>query len=335
MIEAREKKRQLPVAVWGRGAAHQSSHAGRRARRGVLPPAGLPVNVGARGTLDSMVPARVTIVTLAVCCALSAQAGKSVFLITDAEGVAGVCRQEQADPENTEMQKLLTGEINAAVRGFLSAGAEEVVVWDGHDGSRTLSALTLNPRARLIIGSLGPTMLMERKYAAVAFIGQHARANRTAAVMAHSYSSLGIQKILMNGHEVGEIETRAALAGWFGVPVILLTGDQAAADDLKAIVPEAELAVVKEGLGYYACLSLSAEAAQKLIEQKAAAAFKRLESVPPYRIEGPVTIEVERTTRSTPAPEAALPPGVERVDARTTRYRGKDFLEAWTRWRMQ
>src|SRR5579859_7810710 len=105
-----------------------------------------------------------------------AQAKKSVFVITDAEGVAGVCRQDQTEPKDTELRQLLTGEINAAVDGFLSGGADEVVVWDGHDGSQTLSALTIHPRAKLVMGGLGPSMLMERGYVAVAFIGQHGRA---------------------------------------------------------------------------------------------------------------------------------------------------------------
>jgi len=261
-----------------------------------------------------------------------AQPAKSVFLITDAEGVAGVCRQELTDPENAEMRKLLTDEINAAVRGFFAAGADEVYVWDGHDGSRALSVATIHPRAKLVMGGLGPTMLMERRFAAVAFIGQHARANSQAAVMAHSYSSLGIQRIRMNGDEVGEIETRAALAGWYDVPVILLTGDQAAVNDLLAIAPNAETAVVKEGLSYYSCISLSAEAAQKLIEEKARAAFNRLEEIEPYKVEGPVSFEIERTTRNTLAPDRPLPPGTERVDARTLRFHGKDFMEAWLRW---
>lgn len=259
----------------------------------------------------------------------------SVFIITDAEGVAGVCRQEQTEPTNSELQRLLTGEINAAVRGFLSAGATEVYVWDGHDGSRTLSALTLHPQARLVMGSLEPRMLMERKFAAVAFVGQHARANRTAAVMAHSYSSQGIQRILMNGKEVGEIETRAALAGWYGIPVIFLSGDQAAAEDLKAIVPNAEVAVVKEGLSYYSCISLSAEAAQKLIEERARRAWERRQEIRPFRVEGPVTFEVEYTTRSTLHPGLPLRAGIERVDARTLRYHGKNFLEAWLLWQSE
>lgn len=264
---------------------------------------------------------------------LSAQTGTTIFIITDAEGVAGVCRQELTDPENSEMRKLLVGEINAAVRGFFSAGADEVYVWDAHDGSRSLSALTIHPQAKLVMGALGPTMLMERKFSAVVFLGQHARANSSAAVMAHSYSSLGIQRIVMNGKEVGEIETRTALAGWFGVPVILLTGDQAAAHDLLEIVPDAETAVVKEGLGYYSCISLSSESAQALIEEKARTAFKRLRQIEPYKIEGPVSIEVERTTRSTLSPDTPLPPETERVDARTLRFHGKDFMEAWLRWR--
>src|SRR5438874_10915684 len=134
--------------------------------------------------------------------------GKRLFLITDAEGVAGVCRQDQTDPKDAEMRQLLTGEINAAVQGYFDGGASEVTVWDGHDGSQTLSALTIDARAKLIMGGLSSTMLMDRGYSAVAFIGQHARANSPRGVMAHSYSSLGIQNMLMNGKPVGEIETR-------------------------------------------------------------------------------------------------------------------------------
>jgi D-amino peptidase len=248
---------------------------------------------------------------------------KRVFVITDAEGVAGVCRQDQTDPRNSEMQKLLTGEINAAVEGFLRGGADEVDVWDGHDGSETLSALTIDPRAKLIIGNLPSSMLMERGWAAMAFIGQHARANSRGGVMAHSYSSLGIQTMLMNGKPVGEIETRAALAGWYGVPVIFLSGDQRAAEQLHAVVPEAETTVVKEGLANYACISLSAEAARALIRAGAERAMRNLERVHPYKVEGPVTIQVEYTTRN------ALPAGVEGLDARTVVYRGRDFLDAW------
>lgn len=268
---------------------------------------------------------------LLLCVVPSFPQSKRVFMITDADGVAGVCRQDQTDPKDAEMRQLLTGEINAAVQGFIDGGATEVMVWDGHDGSQTLSTLTIHPQAKLVMGTLGPTLLLERKFSALAFVGQHARADSERGVMAHSYSSLGIQNMLMNGKPVGEIETNAALAGWFGTPVIFLSGDQAAADQLHAIVPDAETAVVKEGLANYACISLSATAAQGLIRERAKAAMMKIGSIKPYRVEGPVTIQIEHTSRSALGPDAASWPGAEIIDARTIRFSGKDFLEAWQR----
>jgi D-amino peptidase len=264
--------------------------------------------------------------------ALSALAQpKTVFVITDAEGVAGVCRQDQTDSKDAEMRQLLTGEINAAVAGFFDGGATDVFVWDGHDGHQTLSALTIDSRAHLIMGGLPATMLLERHYSAVAFLGQHARANTLGGVMAHSYSSLGYQNVLMNGVAVGEIETRTALAGWFDTPVIFLSGDRAAAEQLKKIDPDAETAVVKEGIDNYACITLSAEAARHLIRERAAAAMAKIGRIQPYRVTGPVTIQIEYTSRSALKPDDALKPGAEIIDARTIRFHGKDFLEAWER----
>lgn len=100
---------------------------------------------------------------LLTCATMLAQK-PTIFLITDAEGVGGVCRQDQTEPTNQEMRQLLTGEINAAVDGFLEGGAGEVLVWDGHDGSQTLSTLTIHPKAKLLMGAMGPSMMMERHF---------------------------------------------------------------------------------------------------------------------------------------------------------------------------
>jgi D-amino peptidase len=270
-------------------------------------------------------------VSALLCAPGQAQSKKSVFVITDAEGVAGVCRQDQTDPKDSEMRQLLTGEVNAAVEGFFQGGADEVVVWDAHDGSQTLSALTVERRARLLIGGLGTSMTLERKYAAVAFVGQHSMANVRAGIMAHSYSSLGIQNMLMNGQPTGEIGTRTALAGWFNTPVIFLSGDVAATEEMKNLVPQAEVVAVKEGLGRYTCISASAEKAREMIRDGAARAMKLIGQIKPYRIEGPVTFQVEYTTRNSLPIDAGLAPGSEVVDDRTILYRGKDFLEAWNR----
>jgi D-amino peptidase len=258
---------------------------------------------------------------------------RTIFVITDAEGVAGVCRQEQTDPKDPEMRQLLTGEINAAVEGFLEGGADEVVVWDGHDGSQTLSALTIHPRARLVMGSIGASMLMDRKFTAVAYIGQHSKANIRGGIMAHSYSSLGIQNMLLNGKPVGEIDVIAAMAGHFGTPVVMLSGDRAAADELHEIVPAAEVAVVKEGIGRYTCISMSAQAARNLIRETARSSMAKLGAIKPYTVAGPVTLQIEYTTRNSLPPDAALRTGAEVIDDRTIRFRGDNILEAWRLYR--
>ena len=123
------------------------------------------------------------------------------------------------------------------------------------------------------MGPLGPTSNLDRRYSAMAFVGQHSMANVRGGIMAHSFSSLGIQNMLLNGKPVGEIGIWTAMAGWFDTPVILLSGDRAAVEEMRAMVPEAETAVVKEGLGRYACLSMSAPAARDLIRARATAAM--------------------------------------------------------------
>jgi D-amino peptidase len=185
-----------------------------------------------------------------------------------------------------------------------------------------------------VMGGLGPSMMLEHRYAAVAYVGQHSKANIRGGIMAHSYSSLGIQNMLLNGKPVGEIDVIAAMAGHFSTPVIMLSGDKAAADELKEIVPGAELAVVKEGFGRYACVSLSAPAARDLIREAARRSVAKIGAIKPYVLpSGPVTLQIEYTTRNSLPVGAELRTGAEVLDDRTIRFRGKDILDAWSLYR--
>src|SRR3989449_9660343 len=180
---------------------------------------------------------------------------KKVFMITDMEGVDGIFNSELqcipfASPRWEESRKLLTGEVNAAVDALFDGGAGEVVVWDGHDSSRTLSALDINPRARLLTGTpVSPTLELDPSYAAVIFIGQHAMAGAEKGVLSHSYSSEGIQNMWVNDKPVGEIGGRVMLAGAFRGPGIMLSGDTAAGKELRDLLPEAEGAGGETGVG--------------------------------------------------------------------------------------
>ena len=212
--------------------------------------------------------------------------------------------------------------------GLLAGGATDVVVWDGHDSSQSLSVLDINPKARLLTGEpVSPTLELDPTYSAVIFIGQHAMAGARNGILGHSYDSKGIQNIWVNGKPIGEIGTRVMLAGYFGIPVIMLSGDTAACQELHDYVPQAECAAVKSGVSRTAGFMLSHPAACALIHQKAQRAMERLGEFQPFRTSGPTEVKVEFTTRR----ERVIRPreGVERVDERTWVFRGKDIVDAW------
>ena len=262
--------------------------------------------------------------------------GKKVFVITDLEGVSGIvdsdtqCSPYQS-PRWEESRKLLTGEVNAAVDGLLEGGATEVVVWDAHDGSRTLSVTDIHPRARLLTGTpVSPTCELDPGYSAVVFIGQHAMAGTQNGILSHSYSSQGIQNIWVNNQPTGEIGARVMLAGYFGVPVIMLSGDTAACKEIHELVPQAECAEVKSGVSRGAGFTLPHSAACALIREKARRAVQRLGEFKPYKITGPAEVKVEFTPRGTP--DFAPREGVERLNDRTWVFRGKDIVDAWLKY---
>jgi len=261
---------------------------------------------------------------------------RKVFMITDMEGVDGIfstdlqCIPFQS-PRFEESKKLLTGEVNAAVDGLLAGGAAEVVVWDGHDSSRSLSALDIHPQARLLMGlPISPTLELDSTYSAVIFIGQHAMAGAEKAVLSHSYSSEGIQNIWVNNMLVGEMGARVMLAGAFGVPVIMLSGDTAACKEISQLVPQAECAEVKSGVSRTAGFTLAHPAACALIREKSRRAMERLPQFKPYVVTGPVEVKVEFTPKGTRTFQPRE--GVQQVNERTWVFRGKDIIEAWLKY---
>jgi D-amino peptidase len=275
-------------------------------------------------------------------CALTtfaqAPAPRKVFMITDMEGVDGIFDSDlqclpYKSPRWEESHKLLTGEVNAAVDGLLAGGATEVVVWDGHDSSQSLSVLDIHPQARLLTGiPVSMTDELNSSYSALVFIGQHAMAGAPKGILSHSYSSLGIQNLWVNGQVAGEIGVSLMLAGHVGVPAIMLSGDSAACQEIHAYVPQAECAEVKSGVSRTSGYMLSHPAACALIRAKAQRALQRLGEFKPYPLAGPVELRIEFTTRGVPA---ILPrEGVERVNERTWVFRGRDIVDAWLKSRL-
>jgi D-amino peptidase len=260
--------------------------------------------------------------------AVSAAEGPRIFIVTDLEGVGGVHSwDEQVSPGQRrfeESRRLLTGEVNAAVEGAFDAGASQVVIWDGHGGSRTLSVEDLHPRARLVQGRRTPAnyYLEEKLYDGVMIVGQHAMAG-AKGLLAHSQSR-NVRGIFLNGKPVGEIGQTAAIAGYFHIPVIMLTGDQAACEEMLALEPKAETVAVKRLVGTESALSLSHAEARAQIRAHARRAVARIREFSPWIIEGPVELRFEYLPETPEKGQAQeRPPRV---------YRGRTVLEAYQEW---
>jgi D-amino peptidase len=182
-----------------------------------------------------------------------AQTGKRVYISVDLEGISGVNGEDQTSPGQAEYgraRKLMAEDANAAIRGAFDGGATEVVVNDSHGGQRNLLPEDLDPRARLISHSFKRYGMMEgldESFDAVVFVGYHAKADTPRGLFAHTGSGV-IKDLNINGRSVGEGGMNAALAAWYGVPVVTVTGDDVAVSQVKDDVPGIKTVAVKRAI---------------------------------------------------------------------------------------
>jgi D-amino peptidase len=135
--------------------------------------------------------------------------------------------------------------------------------------------------------------------------------------------------VALNGTAVTEGAFNAAIAGHFGVPVIMISGDDAAVAEVRSLVGNIEGAEVKRAISFHAAESMTPDASCQLIGQKVRAAFARLKDFKPYRVSAPVTLDIGFKNYR-PVELLGWLRGVERVDSHTIRYRGQDILDIST-----
>ncbi len=185
-------------------------------------------------------------------------------------------------------------EADAAARGFFDAGAEEVVVWDNHAGRPNLDYDQIDPRCDLIIGGTVrhrfPTL--DETYAGIALIGYHAMDATSEAVLAHSFSSVHIQQMRINGETIGEIEVEAAVAGTFGVPLIMLSSDDKAVAATCRAMPWVQTVTTKQGLGWNACRSKHPARVCQEIRAATRSAAENLDRMQTFAFAAPIELEI-------------------------------------------
>ena len=264
--------------------------------------------------------------------ATSAQEGLRVYISADMEGVVGTVTGDQLGPGGFEYQRfreIMTREVNAAIAAARAAGATEILVSDSHGNGENLLVEMLPQDIQLVRAWPRPLMMMEGidgTFDAAILIGYHSSTTNTRGVRAHTMSSANLTAVRLNGVAVPEAGISAAIAGHFGVPVVMISGDDAIVEEARGLLGDLEGAVVKWSLGFHSARTLMPEASYALIREKTAAALARLDGFEPYRLEGPVELEI--SFKSYRAAELlAYLPIVERVDSHTIRFVGKDMLE--------
>lgn len=268
-----------------------------------------------------------------------------VFLSVDMEGIAGVVHEDQTNPvdprcagEYGRFRRLMTLEANAAIEGALAGGATRILVNDSHWTMRNLLAEELHPAAELLSGGPKTWSMMEGielGWDLAAFIGYHAKAGTAQAILDHTYTSR-ILDVRLNGRSVGELGINAALAGAHGVPVAVVSGDQALAAEVRDLLgPAVQAVIVKHAVSRNAARSVAPERARDMIREamRAAVAAAKGGHAPALSIVAqPVELEVDFAL-TVHADHAAMTPGFERKGPRTVGYRHGDYREVFRAFR--
>ncbi len=263
----------------------------------------------------------------------AAQRPIKVFLSVDMEGITGVVTGEQLSPAGFEYQRFrefMTADALAAIQGAREAGATEFVVADSHGNMQNLLIDRFSPDVTIVRGSPRPLGMMEgidSTFSAVMFIGYHSATTNPRGVRAHTMSSATFAAVELNGVPIAESGMNAAVAGEFGVPVVMVSGDEAAVGEVRQLLGDVEGAVVKRSIGFHSAATLTPEAGQAVIRARAKAAIARLRDFKPHSLRSPVTVDITYKNY-TPAEAMAMLPGVERRTAHAVRYLAKTVFDA-------
>jgi D-amino peptidase len=273
------------------------------------------------------------LVSLAVAAPAAAQPAQKVFISVDMEGISGISGSDQlsaAGSEYNRSRKLMADDLNAAIRGARAGGATEIVVNDSHGSMRNLRLEDVDPRARLISHSFKRSGMMEgldESFDAAIFVGYHARASAPNGLFAHTGSGV-VADVRVNGRSLGEGGLNTLVAAWYGVPVVLVTGDDVAVKEVAATATAARTVSVKRAINPRAVELRPLPDVHAEIEAAARAAVAGARRMSPQR---DATYKVELQFRETFIPEVAESlPGMLRPSPDTIAFSADSMPRAYT-----
>jgi D-amino peptidase len=252
-----------------------------------------------------------------------------IYIHTDLEGISGIDNIEIMSREHSrhrEAVENLMADLNAAVDGAFLGGAEHVTVLDSHGGGGNFILEMLDKRAE---NDTKPNKkwwgILDESYDATFFIGAHAMAGTINGFLDHTQSSTSWYNYSVNGRKMGELAQWAMVAGHFGVPLVMMSGDEAACVEARQFFNPVETAIVKTGIGRNRAQLVELNEAHARIREAARRAVAIIPNARPFVPSKPMEIILEYT-RSDYCDGAAAS-GAERIDARTVRKVTDNALE--------
>ena len=258
-----------------------------------------------------------------------------IYIICDMEGISGIRRVEQTQTAQADYlatgRKFLTGDVNAAIAGAFDGGATEVIVNEWHGGSCHLLLDEADPRAQYerTAGGLEVLPALSADFSGVFFVGCHAMAGTPKAFLDHTMNDTVWYNYYVNGRRMGEIAQCALIAGHFGVPMLMVTGDRAACVEAHEFLGEQVVTVaVKEALNRSFARIISPVRSQEMIREGACRAMGLAGQLAPLTVDMPATIRLEYT-RTDYADTAATRRHVRRVAPRAVEATVDSMLDVY------
>jgi len=259
---------------------------------------------------------------------------KKIYIHTDLEGISGIDKGEEVNiGANTNSDYIigrLMADTNAAIDGAFLGGADHVTVLDSHGGGRNFDMNLLDKRAEFDY-RVGKNWwgILDASYFGTFFIGAHAMAGTLNGFLDHTQSPDGIYNYYINGRKTGELGQWAMGAAYHGVPLIMMSGDLAAAAEAAQFFPGVETAAVKTGISRQrAKLLFSNDEVLEQIRQAAKRAVEKNKNESPTMFKPllPMEIKIE-FTRGDYCDRSASKPDVERIDARSARMISNSYQD--------
>ena len=255
-----------------------------------------------------------------------------IYISADMEGVVGTVTADQLGPQGFEynrFREFMTEEVKSAVEAAFEAGATEIVISDSHGNGENILIERLPKTVTIVRSWPRPLMMMEgidETFDGAIFLGYHTSTTNMSGVRAHTISSARLADVRLNGVSMPEAGINAAIAGHFGVPIIMISGDDAIVKEATSLLGNIEGAIVKWSVSFHAARTLTPEAAYAVIRDKTKKAIARIKEFKPYKMKEPVQLDV-RFKAYRPSELLSYLSIVQRTDAHSIRFTGKDIIE--------